>query len=146
MKISEIMTRTPRTIGPDKSLKECARVLTQAHVNGLIVVEGEKVVGVITKADIFKSILPSYSDILEDERHLTDFEYIEDRIHRLAEVKARDIMGTPPITVSSDMPLVKAGSLMILRRVKQLPVVDDERLSGIVTLTDIVKYFGEKVK
>jgi len=101
---------------------------------------------VITKADIFKSILPSYSDILEDERHLTDIEYIEDRIHRLSEMKARNIMGTPPITVSSDMPLVKAGSLMILRRVKQLPVVDDERLSGIVTLTDIVKYFGEKVK
>jgi CBS domain-containing protein len=146
MKISEIMTRTPRTIGPDKSLKECARVLTQAHVNGLIVVEGEKVVGVITKADIFKSILPSYSDLLEDEQHLADFEYIEDRIHRLSEMKARDIMGTPPIIVSSDMPLVKAGSLMILRRVKQLPVVDNERLSGIVTLTDIVKYFGEKVK
>lgn len=146
MKISEIMTRKPRTIGPDKSLKECSRVLTQSHVNGLVVVEGEKVVGVITKADIFKSILPSYSDILEDERHLTDYEYIEDRIHRLAEVKVRDIMGTPPITVNSDMPLVKAGSLMILRRVKQLPVVDDERLSGIVTLTDIVKYFGEKVK
>jgi CBS domain-containing protein len=61
-------------------------------------------------------------------------------------MKARDIMGTPPIIVSSDMPLVKAGSLMILRRVKQLPVVDNERLSGIVTLTDIVKYFGEKVK
>ena len=146
MKISEIMTKTPRTIGPDKNLKECARVLTQAHVNGLVVVDGEKVVGVITKADIFKSILPSYSDILEDERHLTDIEYIEDRIHRLSEMKARNIMGTPPITVSSDMPLVKAGSLMILRRVKQLPVVDDERLSGIVTLTDIVKYFGEKVK
>ncbi len=146
MKIAEIMTRKPHTIGPDKNLKECSRVLTQAHVNGLIVVDGDKVLGVITKADIFKSILPSYSDIIEDEQHLSDFEYIEDRIHRLAEMKVRNIMGTPPITVSSDMPLVKAGSLMILRRVKQLPVVDNDRLSGIVTLTDIIKYFAEKVK
>ncbi len=146
MKISEIMTRKPHTIGPDKNLKECSRAITQSHVNGLVVVEGEKVVGVITKADIFKSILPSYTDILEDERHLADFDYIEDRINRLAEMKVRNIMGTPPITVSSDMPLVKAGSLMILRRVKQLPVVDNDRLSGIVTLTDIIKYFTEKVK
>jgi CBS domain-containing protein len=35
---------------------------------------------------------------------------------------------------------------MILKRVKQLPVVDDDRLMGIITLTDIINYLLEKVK
>jgi CBS domain-containing protein len=40
---------------------------------------------------------------------------------------------------------VKAGSLMILRRIKQLPVVDNGRLSGIVTLTDIINFITKKI-
>lgn len=144
--IAEIMTKQVHTIGPDQTLKECAEILKKHHVNGLVVVEGGTVVGVITKADIFKSILPGYSDIMEDESHLTSFEYIEERAHKLYDLKVRPLMGTPTITITSDTPIVKAGSLMILRRVKQLPVVDNGRLSGIVTLTDIINYIVEKIK
>ncbi|MEW6163151.1 MAG: CBS domain-containing protein [Nitrospirota bacterium] len=146
MKIGEIMTREVHTIGPDNTLKECADVLKKNRVNGLVVMEGDKVVGVITKADIFKAILPRYPDIIEEERYMSDLEYIEERVHKLFEMKVRDIMGAPPITVNSDMPVVKAGSTMILRRVKQVPVVDKEKLVGIVTLTDIINNLTEKIK
>ncbi|MEW6674410.1 MAG: CBS domain-containing protein [Nitrospirota bacterium] len=108
--------------------------------------EGGKAVGVITKADIFKAILPRYPDIIEEERYMTDLEYIEERVHKLYEMKVKDIMGTPVITVSSDMPVVRAGSQMILRRVKQVPVVDKDRLVGIITLTDIINSLTEKIK
>jgi len=145
MKIAEVMTKQVHTIGPDQTLKECADILKKRHVNGLVVVNDGKVTGVITKADIFKAVLPSYSDIMEDEHHLASFEYIEERAHKLYDKKVRDLMGTPPITIESDTPIVKAGSLMILRRVKQLPVVDNGRLSGIVTLTDIINYITDKI-
>jgi CBS domain-containing protein len=144
MKVAEIMTKTVHTIRPGQSLKECAEILKKRHVNGLVVVEGVTVEGVITKADIFKAILPSYSDIIEDENNIASFEYIEERVNKLYYLEVRALMGTPPITITSDTPVVKAGSLMILRRVKQLPVVDDGRLSGIVTLTDIINYIAEK--
>ncbi len=144
MKTAEIMTKQVHTIEPDQTLKECAEILKKCHVNGLVVVEGGTIKGVITKADIFKAILPSYSDILEDENNIASFEYIEERAHKLYDQKVRALMGTPPITITSDTPLVKAGSLMILRRVKQLPVVDAGTLSGIVTLTDIINYITEK--
>ncbi len=146
MKIAEIMTKQVHTIGPNQTLKECAEILKKYHVNGLVVVEGGTVLGVITKADMFKAVLPSYSDIMEDERHIASFEYIEERAHKLYDLTVRAIMGAPPITITSDTPIVKAGSLMILRRVKQLPVVDDGRLSGIVTLTNIINYITEKIK
>jgi acetoin utilization protein AcuB len=146
LKIADIMTKQVHTIGPDKTLKECAQILKQRNVNGLVVLEGAKVVGVITKTDLFKAILPSYSDIMEDEHHIASFEYIEERAHKLYDKKVRDLMGTPPITIDGGMPVIKAGSLMILRRVKQLPVVDDGALKGIVTLTDIINYISDKLK
>jgi CBS domain-containing protein len=145
MKTAEIMTKQAHAIGPDQTLKECAEILKKHHVNGLVVAERGTVVGVITKADIFKAILPGYSDIMEDESQLASFEYIEERAHKLYDLKVRALMGTPPITITSDTPIVKAGSLMILRRVKQLPVVDNGRLSGIVTLTDIINYITGKI-
>ncbi|HXY55563.1 MAG TPA: CBS domain-containing protein [Nitrospirota bacterium] len=146
MKIADIMTKQVHTIGPDQTLKECAEILRKCHVNGLVVVDGGTVTGVITKADIFKAVLPGYSDIIEDTHYMVSFEYIEDRAHRLYDLRVRDLMGTPPITITGDTPIVKAGSLMILRRVKQLPVVDTGRLSGIVTLTDIINYITDKIK
>lgn len=146
MKVNQIMTKEVHTIGPNQTLKECAEVMNKKRANGLVVVDDGKVVGVITKADIFKAILPRYPDIIEDERHMTDLEYIEERAHKLYEVKVKEIMGTPPITVSSDAPIVKAGSTMILRRVKQVPVVDKNRLVGIITLTDIITYLLKKIK
>ncbi len=146
MKIVEIMTKEVHTIGPAQTLKECAEIMNKHHANGLVVMEDGKPIGVITKADIFKAILPRYPDIIEDERHMTDLEYIEERAHKLYEVKVREIMGTPPITVSSDMPVIRAGSQMILRRVKQVPVVDKERLVGIITLTDIINHLLNKIK
>ncbi len=146
MKISEIMTKEVHTIGPAQTLKECAEFMNKKRANGLVVVDDGKVVGVVTKADIFKAILPRYPDIIEDERHMTDLEYIEERAHKLYEMKVQEIMGTPPITVSSDMPIVKAGSQMILRRVKQVPVVDRNKLVGIITLTDIINALLKKIK
>jgi CBS domain-containing protein len=145
MKIAEIMTKQVHTIGSDRTLKECADILKKHHVNGLVVIEGDAVKGMITKADIFRALLPSYSDILEDDSIITSFEYIEDRAHKLYDIKVSALMGTPPIIITSDTPIVKAGSLLILKRVKQVPVVDNGRLSGIVTLTDIINYITEKI-
>lgn len=145
MKTAEIMTKHVHIIGPDQTLKECAEILKKEHVNGLVVMKEGTVVGVITKTDIFKAILPSYADIMEDEHHIASFEYIEERAHKLYDLKVQNLMGSPPITITSDMPIVKAGSLMILRRVKQLPVVDNGKLSGIVTLTDIINYITKMI-
>ncbi|HYA12339.1 MAG TPA: CBS domain-containing protein [Thermodesulfovibrionales bacterium] len=146
MKVADIMTTKVCTIEPENALKGCVEVLNKCDVNGLVVVEKDKVVGVITKADIFKAILPRYPDIIEEERYVSDLEYVEERAQKLFEMKVKDIMGAPPITVNSNMPIVKAGSTMILRRVKQVPVVDKGKLVGIVTLTDVINNLIKKIK
>jgi len=146
MKVANIMTTKVCTIEPDNTLKGCVEVLNKCQANGLVVVEKDKVVGVITKADIFRAILPRYPDIIEEERYVSDLEYVEERAQKLFEMQVKDIMGAPPITVNSNMPIVKAGSTMILRRVKQVPVVDKGKLVGIVTLTDVINNLIKKIK
>jgi CBS domain-containing protein len=107
-------------------------------VNGLVVTEGKRAVGVITKTDIFKVILPRYPENIEEEQQMSDLEQIKERVSKFLDMKVEDIMGSPPITVSSEVPIIRAGSIMLLRRVKQIPVVDNGKLVGIVTLTDII--------
>jgi len=146
MEISEIMTRKVHTIGPESTLKECAKFLEKTRVNGLVVMEGDKVVGVITKTDIFKVILPRYPENIEEERHMSDIEYFKERVSKLFEMKVKDIMGSPPITVSGSVPIIRAGSMMLLRWIKQIPVVDKGKLVGIVTLTDIISNISKSIK
>jgi CBS domain-containing protein len=83
-------------------------------------------------------MLPRYPENVEEERHMSDLEQIKERVGKFFDMKVEDIMGSPPITVSGDVPIIRAGSMMLLRRVKQIPVVDDGKLMGIVTLTDII--------
>jgi CBS domain-containing protein len=104
MKTAEIMTKEVHTIGSDQTLKECAELLKKRRVNGLVAVQDGKVEGVITKADIFRAILPAYSDIMEDEKNIVSFEYIEERAHKLHDLEVRALMGTPPITITGDTP------------------------------------------
>jgi CBS domain-containing protein len=144
MKISEIMSRNVQTTTPEATLKESLEILTKERLNGLVVVEGNKVVGVVTKADIFRAILPTQCDICEDELLMKDPEYVEERIFKFLGIRVDKIMGTPPVTTSSNVPIVKAGSMMVLRRIKQVPVVDDGALVGIVTLSDILSALRKK--
>jgi CBS domain-containing protein len=140
------MTKKVFTITPESSLKECSKILEKTRVNGLVVQEGQKVVGVITKTDLFKVILPRYPENIVEEQYMSELEYIEERINKLFEMKVKDIMGSPPITVNSGVPSIRAGSIMLLRRVKQIPVVDEGKLVGIVTLTDIISNFSKRLQ
>lgn len=145
-KIGDIMTKRVHTIRPDSNLKECTRILERIRVNGLVVTEGKKVVGVITKTDIFKVMLPRYPENIEEEQHMSDFEQIKERFSKFSEMKVKDIMGSPPITVSGDVPVIRAGSMMLLRRVKQIPVVNGGKLVGIVTISDIISNALKRLK
>jgi CBS domain-containing protein len=144
MKISEIMTRNVYTTTPEATLKESLDLLARERINGLVVVEGEQVVGVVTKADIFRAILPTQADICEDELLMKDPEYVEDRIFKCLGTTVDKIMATPPVTTPSNVPIVKAGTILVLRRIKQIPVVDDGVLVGIITLSDIISALRKK--
>lgn len=66
-------------------------------------------------------------------------DYIEARINKVIKIKVSELMGSPAMTLDHESAVVKAGSIMVLRRIKQMPVMKGEKLAGIVTLTDIFR-------
>jgi len=146
MKISEIMSRKVYTTTPEATLKDSLDLLVKERLNGLVVVEGGEVVGVVTKADIFRAVLPTQADLSEDELLMKDLEYVEERIFSCLGARVGKIMGKPAVTIAGNLPIIKAGSIMILRGIKQVPVVDNGALVGIVTLSDILSAFRKKTE
>ena len=73
-----------------------------------------------------------------------DFEYIEERIDKIKKSHVSELMASPAIIVDQDTPICKAGSMMLLRRIKQLPVLQHDHLVGMVTLSDVCKSLMEK--
>ena len=137
MKVEEIMNRHPVTVTPDATLRDIAQIMLRFHLNDVLVTDGDTLLGIITYKDVFRKILPDYGDVTEHATRWTDPEAIEDRLLMVARLPAREIMTSRLYTVSPEASAIHAGSLMNVRQVKQLPVVDHGRLIGIVSYTDI---------
>ncbi len=140
MRIQDVMTKEVRTVEPDTSLKEVARVLMELGISGLPVVEGGKVVGVVSEADILvkeRAINPA--------RHgLVGMFHSEgvDVGEKLRALTAGEAMTSPAITITPARPVSEAAGRMIDARINRLPVVtDDGVLIGIVTRADLVRAF-----
>lgn len=141
MKVSQLMQRDVVTISPDASLKEAAAVLVEHGISGLpVCLPDGRVVGVVSEADILvkeQGIATGVSVGLVGrilEQAYGDAE-------RLDAMTVRDAMTTPVITIESREPVSVAAGLMTSSRVKRLPVVDGNRLVGIVTRADLVRAF-----
>lgn len=144
MKVREIMKSPVISVTKDNTIKEAVNLLEKNDINGAAVLDRGRLVGMITRADIFRSILPSYTDICEDERYLKDHEFIEERIERVSSMKVAGIMSTAVVSVGPDTPIIKAGSIMLLNKIKQMPVTSGDEPLGIVTLTDISRNILER--
>lgn len=143
MKLKEIMKRPVITVKKDATIKECGDLLQKHNINGAPVVDNGHVVGVITRADIFRSILPRYPEIYKDEQQAMNHKYIEERISKVTKMKVTEVMGSPAMTLDQEATILKAGSILTLRRIKQMPVMAADKLVGIITLTDIFRHIME---
>jgi CBS domain-containing protein len=137
--VRDVMTRDVIVVSADTPLKDVVTLLISRRVSGMPVVEAERVVGVISEADLLikeyasASEAPSGPLAFTSRRHRSD----ERRDARTA----GQAMTAPALTIGPDASLSEAARLMIERRVNRLPVVDGERLVGIVTRADIIKTY-----
>lgn len=140
MKIKDVMTREVVTVNPSTSLKEAARVLDAKGISGLVVVDGDEVVGVFSEADIL---------VKEGGERVTHtgilgwlFETGASELEaKLAARTVGEAMTSPALTIGPDRPVHEAAARMIEDGVNRLPVVEDGKLLGIVSRADLVRAF-----
>lgn len=138
MQIRELMTADVVTIGPDASLKEAARRMLEAGVSGLPVVDADgRLIGIITEADF----VSAEADRRQGRRRrLLAFLVREDEMPA-KERRVGDVMTEEVAVISPEADHADAARLMEKERVKRLPVVEDDRIVGIVSRTDILRAF-----
>lgn len=140
MNVADLMTKKVLTVGVFTSLKGVASLLVEHGISGVPVVDDEgHVLGVVSEADILtkERTKPTHSVVfatLHPDR-------IIDEELRLDARTAGEAMTTPAVTITPDRPVAKAAALMLDEGVNRLPVVESERLVGIVTRADLVRAF-----
>jgi CBS domain-containing protein len=115
--VREIMTTDPRTVDVDDSVVDAARVMDEADVGPVIVLEKGSVCGIVTDRDIAVRVVADGRD-----RQAT---------------KVGDICTKDPTTLSPDAPVDEAIARMRDEKIRRLPVVEGDRPVGIVSLGDL---------
>jgi CBS domain-containing protein len=148
MRVWELMNPRVVSITPKTPLYEALELMLRFHLNDVLIVNSElRLVGIVTYPDINRKLLPTTEELMEHEEYLAFPESMEDRFRDIVRIPVDEIMTRNVITVSPDLEALKAGAIMNANRIKQLPVVRDHKVVGIISYTDIgwglMKQYGE---
>jgi CBS domain-containing protein len=142
MRVADIMTVEVTTTTPETSLRDAARVLATRGISGMPVVDaGGRVVGVLSEADV----LAKEERVSEDDRGA-----LARLLHHAPENGERkhdarlvgEAMTAPAVTITPHSSIAYAAGQMLEHGVNRLPVVERERLVGLVSRADLVRAFA----
>lgn len=119
MSVKDIMTEEVITVEPDARVRDAVELMDKNEIGCLVVAREGKPVGIITERDVLKKIVCQSKNP--------------------EQVRVSEIMSKPLLFGKVDMDLPEAARLLLKRNVKKLPIVDGEKLVGLITLTDIVR-------
>ncbi|NOZ77178.1 MAG: CBS domain-containing protein [Euryarchaeota archaeon] len=125
--IGDVMARPVKTVPPGATIAEAAKLMKKNRIASLVVVDGERPVGIVTERDIAYKIMAEGKD---------------------PSTPVEDVMSKDLKTMGPERSLQDAAKLMAAHVIRHLPVVEGGKLVGIVTIEDILKSekIGEDVR
>jgi CBS domain-containing protein len=126
LKAADVMVTEVVTLNESVSVKKAADIMAQVGASSVIITRRGKAIGILTERDILKRI------VAEDKNS--------------KDTKVKDIMSSPLVVIEPNTDLETASRLMFEKKIKNLPVVDNKRLVGLVTLTGICRLQPEILK
>lgn len=144
----DIMTTEVVTVSPEMSIRELATVFARSAISGAPVVDGGgRLVGIVTEGDIIVQDadlhFPHYIQIFESIIYVESVRKFEERFRKAFGARVEDIMSREVMTVAPTTTLHEIATLMADRNVNRVPVLDGDRLVGIITRADIVRAMAE---
>ena len=120
VKIKDIMIVDVKTLDVDSSVKDVVKQMKENEIGSVIITKDNKPTGIITERDIIQKIVVFDKDANK--------------------LQAKDIMSTPIIKGEKDMSLLEAIKILVLNRIKKLPIIDDQKIIGIISLFDLIRW------
>ena len=125
----DIMTRELITVSTGMDITSAAKLLVEKGVNGIPVVDGERLVGIICQSDMLaqqkKIPLPSLFTLLEGFVPLTSMKRIDREVEKIAAVTVGQAMTPDPVTVDPHTDIEEVAALMADKKYHTLPVIED---------------------
>jgi acetoin utilization protein AcuB len=131
LSVSDLMTAIPNTVSPQSTLRQVIEVMKAQSCRQLPVLSDGKLVGIITDRDVR---LVMNSPLVLHGR------WQDEEI--LDQMTAESCMTPDPMTVPPEMPAHQAANILSIYKFGALPVVDNDTLVGIITVTDFLNYFA----
>jgi len=147
MNVSEFMTRDVITCNENQTLADASKLMSEKGFSVMPIVDGsQKLVGMVTESDFVGKetnvphALVSIKRLFGQDFHFGDVEeiYAKAKTKKLSEVMSKNLKTVTPTTSLSNV-----INLMITKNLKRLPVVDGEKLVGIITRKNLLKAFNQ---
>ncbi len=129
--VSDIMQKGPITISASERLSTVEDIMTLGHVRHMPVVQGGKLLGVVSERDLLRASLSVLSEHRDEERRAF-----------LHVVEITRVMSTPPIVVDPGAEIDEAAMIMAEKKIGCLPVLDGDELVGMLTETDVLRWIA----
>ncbi|MGQ9679339.1 MAG: CBS domain-containing protein [Candidatus Bathyarchaeia archaeon] len=117
--VRDVMTRNVKTVRTDDTVLEAVSKMNKFRIGSVVVTSNGRPVGIVTERNILERI-------------------VEPRLDPMV-VQIKDIMSSPLITIDQNAGVDEAVEIMAKRKIKKLPVVDEDKLVGILSTSDIVR-------
>jgi predicted transcriptional regulator len=151
LRVREAMTPDPVTVNTETPVTEIARIMVQKGIGGVPVEDDSGgLAGVVTESDLIAH--DSDIEFPSFVHFLTGYVFVPGSLHRFEEKfkkavgnKAGDLMTAEPVTVQADDAVEDVANMMSEKKLKRFPVMEGERLVGIITMADIVRLISRDV-
>lgn len=132
MFVGERMSRPVISVSPDAPINDVLAMFKKEHIRRAPVVKNGKLVGIVSEKDLLNAS-PSDATTLS----IWEMHYL------ISKVKIKDVMSKKVVTVNRDTPIEEAARIMADKKIGGMPVVDGDRVVGMITETDLFKIFLE---
>jgi CBS domain-containing protein len=154
VRVRDVMRTDVGTVGSEMSLPDLERAFIDRKRSGFPVVDAGRLVGIVSRSDVVRqlcveqTLAEQVSDFYAGEgvaSVVESFEAIGERVgSRIETLRVRDVMSRRLITVSPDEGLSAVARRLVEHGIHRLPVVEGERLLGLVSSLDLVRLFAEE--
>jgi acetoin utilization protein AcuB len=117
--VGEVMTIKPITLLPETLIPKAARIMLENKITALPVIEDDKLAGILTNSDLLRFILAEYPGLKK-------------------EIRVKNYMTDEVVTIDPETTLLESHRLMGTKRIRSLPVMENNQLVGLVTRTDLM--------
>lgn len=136
MRVEELMTTHVFTVDPHDMIDRVFFLIHYEKIRHIPVVEKGKVIGMVSDRDMYKALGPkSNSNAIEANKTGTELHVVPKKV--------QNIMRRGVVSVSSDSLASDAAELMAEHKIGALPVIDNGKLTGILSSSDILKVFSK---